>query len=85
MPFSAIFQLYRGGQFYCWEKSEYPEKTTDLSQVTNKLYHILLYRAQITMSRIRTHNVGGDMIIRSRKSKIPKGVIRSRKSKIPKG
>jgi hypothetical protein len=30
-------QLYRGGQFYWWRKSEYPEKTTDLSQVTDKL------------------------------------------------
>ena len=31
-----MFKLYRGDQFYWWRKSEYPEKTTDLSQVTEK-------------------------------------------------
>jgi hypothetical protein len=42
-PLSPIFQLFRGGQFYWWRKPEYPKQTTDLSQITDKIYPIILY------------------------------------------
>jgi hypothetical protein len=67
-PLSKIFQL-----LLLWQKLEYPEKSTDLPQVTDKLYHIMFYRVHLATNDhimfyrvhlatngIQNHNLSGD-------------------------
>jgi hypothetical protein len=54
-PLSKIFHL-----LLLWRNLEYPEKSTDLSQVTDKLYHIMFYRVHLAMNGVQTHNLSGN-------------------------
>ena len=55
-PLSAIHCI----SFISWRSVLLVEETTDLSQVTDKLYRIMLYQVHLVMNGVRTHNFSGD-------------------------
>ena len=44
---STIFKLYRGGQFFFMEETGVPGENHQPTEVTEKLYHIMLYRVHL--------------------------------------
>ena len=58
-PLSIIVIIY---QCYWWRKLEYPEKTSDLVQVADKLYNIMLHWVHLVMGGIRFYTSLGKKI-----------------------
>jgi hypothetical protein len=50
---TPLSTLLNCGSQLCWcRKPVYPEKTTDITQITDKLYHIMFYRVHLSWTGI---------------------------------
>ena len=49
--------IYSDCQFLSWRNLEYSEKTSNLSQVINKLYYIMLYRVHLDVHKFELNTL----------------------------
>ena len=56
----GVFSYIMAVSFIGGGNREYPEKKPDLSQVTDTLYYIMMYRIHLTTNGVQTPNFSGD-------------------------